>query len=222
MRLGNQQREARVLANRKRTKKTSVGFASGSSLLRMMLLSRWSAVRHVSSLRSSIPTSTDYSSTRETATFILIRAITYATLFVGFLLVFLPARVLSWYGIVRPGSIGAAQVAGVVVGASGAVLALWCIGTLIVIGRGTPAPFDPPRRLVEVGPYRMVRNPMYLGAGLALAGAALFYESWGLLGYCAAFVLVTHLFVVMYEEPTLRATFGAPYERYCERVRRWR
>jgi len=135
--------------------------------------------------------------------------------------VFLPARVLSWSGIVRPAGIGLAQIAGVVVGASGAVLALWCIVTFTVIGRGTPAPFDPPRRLVVVGPYRLVRNPMYIGAGLALAGAALFYESWALLGYGAVFALVMHLFVVVYEEPTLRATFGADYVRYCERVRRW-
>jgi len=137
------------------------------------------------------------------------------------LLVFLPARVLSWSGIVQPVSIGAAQVGGVVVAASGAVLALWCIVAFVVIGRGTPAPFDPPRRLVVVGPYRLVRNPMYIGAGLALAGAALFYESWALFGYCAAFVSVTHLFVVAYEEPTLQATFGDPYVRYCERVKRW-
>ena len=134
---------------------------------------------------------------------------------------FLPARVLSWSGIIRPVSIGAAQVAGLVVGAIGVVLALWCIVTFIAIGRGTPAPFDPPRRLVIVGPYRLVRNPMYIGAGLALAGAALFYESWALLAYCAAFAVVTLLFVVVYEEPTLRATFGEPYVSYCQRVNRW-
>lgn len=62
---------------------------------------------------------------------------------------------------------------------------------------------------------------MYIGAALALAGAGVFYESWALLAYCAAFVLVMHLFVVAYEEPTLRASFGAPYLGYCERVRRW-
>ena len=137
------------------------------------------------------------------------------------MLVFLPARVLSWSGIVRPASIGAAQIAGVVVGASGAALALWCIVTFMVIGRGTPAPFDPPRRLVAVGPYRLVRNPMYIGAGLAVVGAALFYESWALLVYGVVFAFAMHLFVVLYEEPTLRATFGADYVRYCERVRRW-
>ena len=153
--------------------------------------------------------------------FILARAVTYATLFIGFLLVFLPARLLSWSGIARPVSIGAAQVTGAIVGAAGFVLALWCILTFVVIGRGTPAPFDPPRRLVDAGPYRVVRNPMYIGAALALAGAALFYESWALVGYCAIYALVMHLFVVLYEEPTLRSTFGALYVGYCERVGRW-
>jgi protein-S-isoprenylcysteine O-methyltransferase Ste14 len=123
--------------------------------------------------------------------------------------------------MVRPVDLGTAQIAGVVVGVIGAVLALWCIMTLTVVGRGTPAPFDPPRRLVVAGPYRLVRNPMYVGAALALAGAALFYESWALLGYCAAFLLLTHLFVVLYEEPTLRATFGPFYTNYSDRVGRW-
>jgi protein-S-isoprenylcysteine O-methyltransferase Ste14 len=154
-------------------------------------------------------------------TFILVRALTYAALFIGFFLVFLPARVLAWSGIVRPAEVGAVQVAGIIIGAIGAALALWCIGTFIVIGRGTPAVFDPPRRLVIVGPYRLVRNPMYIGAGLALAGAALFYGSWALLSYGAAFALITHVLVVAYEEPTLRRTFGDGYDRYCQRVHRW-
>ena len=134
---------------------------------------------------------------------------------------FLPGRVLEWTGIVRPTSIGAAQVAGMVIGASGAVLALWCILTFVAIGRGTPAPFDPPRRLVTAGPYRFVRNPMYIGAALALAGAALFYQSSALLWYGAAFGLIMHLFVVVYEEPTLRSSFSAEYIDYCKRVKRW-
>jgi protein-S-isoprenylcysteine O-methyltransferase Ste14 len=129
--------------------------------------------------------------------------------------------VLAWSGIVRPQHIGPLQLVGVVVGLIGAILALWCIITISVVGGGTPAPFDPPRRLVDVGPYRWVRNPMYVGASLALAGAALFYESWALVIYCAAFLLIAHLFVVLHEEPTLRATFGPSYLRYCERVGRW-
>lgn len=153
---------------------------------------------------------------------VLFRALTYAALFIGFLLVYVPARVLSWSGVTRPTTMGAPQVAGMVVAAVGAALAVWCILTFVWIGKGTPAPFDPPRRLVARGPYRLLRNPMYLGAGLALAGAALFHESRALLAYAALFVAVTHLFVVVYEEPTLRQTFGEDYEAYCRQVHRWR
>ena len=62
---------------------------------------------------------------------------------------------------------------------------------------------------------------MYIGAGLALAGAALFYESWPVLSYAGLFFLVTHFFVVLYEEPALRRTFGEEYEAYRGRIRRW-
>jgi protein-S-isoprenylcysteine O-methyltransferase Ste14 len=157
----------------------------------------------------------------EVSMFVLVRTITYAALFIGLVLVFVPARLLSWSGIGRPAAIGVPQVAGMVIGAAGAAVALWCIFTFAFVGRGTPAPFDPPRRLVIRGPYRFVRNPMYIGAGLALASAALCYESWPLLGYAGLFFLTTHLFVVLYEEPTLRRTFGQEYEAYCRQVRRW-
>jgi protein-S-isoprenylcysteine O-methyltransferase Ste14 len=152
--------------------------------------------------------------------FVFIRAVTYSTLFIGLVLVFLPAQLLP-SGIVRPETIGASQILGMVVAVGGGAIALWCILTFAVVGRGTPAPFDPPRRLVVSGPYAVVRNPMYIGAGLALVGAALSYQSLALLGYAAAFLLVTHLFVVLYEEPTLQRTFGTEYETYCRQVRRW-
>jgi protein-S-isoprenylcysteine O-methyltransferase Ste14 len=152
---------------------------------------------------------------------VLVRAVTYSALFIGLLLIYLPARVLSWSGIVRPSAIAVPQVAGMVFGAAGAAIALWCIFTFAAIGKGTPAPFDPPRRLVIRGPYRFVRNPMYIGAGFALASAALFYGSWPLLVYAGLFFLATHLFVLSYEEPTLRRTFGPDYEAYCHQVHRW-
>ena len=152
---------------------------------------------------------------------VLVRAITYAALFIGFVLVFLPARVLSWSGLTPPAALGLWQVAGCVAGAAGGMLALWCVATFAITGKGTPAPFDPPRRLVTQGPYGVVRNPMYIGAALALAGAALYYQSWPLAGYDALFLLAAHLFVVWYEEPTLRRTFGAVYDAYCRQVRRW-
>jgi protein-S-isoprenylcysteine O-methyltransferase Ste14 len=153
--------------------------------------------------------------------FVLLRAIVYATLFAGLVLVFVPGRVLSRSGIVAPTTIGAAQTAGMMLAASGAALAAWCVLTFALVGRGTPAPFDPPRRLVTRGPYRFVRNPMYLGAGSAVAGAALFYQSLPLLGYTGVFAVLAHLFVVLYEEPALRRRFGQDYEGYCRRVGRW-
>lgn len=153
--------------------------------------------------------------------FVLVRAITYAALFIGLVLIYTPARLLSWSGIRGPDAIGVPQAVGVVIVTVGAAVALWCIFTFASVGRGTPAPFDPPRKLVVQGPYRLVRNPMYIGAGMALVGAALFYESWPILGYTAIFFLIAHLFVSWYEEPTLRRNFGPEYEAYCHRVGRW-
>ena len=154
--------------------------------------------------------------------FVLFRAITYAALFIGLVLIYVPARLLAWAGIAYPESIGAQQVAGMVIGTLGAVIALWCIFAFAFIGRGTPAPFDSPRRLVIRGPYHFVRNPMYLGAGLALVGTALFYQSLPILGYTFLFFLAAHLFIVWVEEPTLLRTFGGEYEAYCRQVSRWR
>ena len=153
--------------------------------------------------------------------FVLARTIVYASLFIGFLLIYLPGRFLAWSGVTRPPLTGPQQIAGMVIGGAGAAVAFWCIFTFAFVGKGTPAPFDPPRRLVIRGPYRFVRNPMYIGALFTLIGAALFYGSLPILEYTGLFLLVTHLFVILYEEPTLRRTFGEQYEAYCRTVRRW-
>lgn len=153
--------------------------------------------------------------------FVLFRTITYATLFIAVVLIYLPARVLAWAGVAHPAAMALPQISGLLIGSMGAIIALWCVFAFAWIGKGTPAPFDPPRRLVIRGPYRFVRNPMYIGAASALAGAALFYTSAALLGLVILFLLVTHLFVVLYEEPTLRRSFGVEYAAYCVRVHRW-
>ena len=91
----------------------------------------------------------------------------------------------------------------------------------VVEGRGTPAPIAPTERLVVGGPFRWVRNPGYISVIALLVGQALLFGSAVLLA-CAALVAIGfHLFVVFYEEPTLRRQFGAEYENYCRRVRRW-
>ena len=153
--------------------------------------------------------------------FVTVRAITYATLFIGFFLIAMPARLLVWSGLTAPETTGWPQLLGMAFTAAGAALTLWCVATFVFVGRGTPAPFDPPRRLVARGPYAFIRNPMYVGAALAMSGVALYYGSWWLLGYVGFFLTVTHLFVVIYEEPTLGETFGEAYAEYRAGVGRW-
>jgi protein-S-isoprenylcysteine O-methyltransferase Ste14 len=152
---------------------------------------------------------------------ILARTVVYVTLFVAFVLVFVPARLLSWSSLPRPRHVGAYQVAGACLVVAGGALVLWCVLAFALVGKGTPAPFDPPQRLVVRGPYRFVRNPIYIGAIIAMIGAALFYGSWPLVGYSAVLGLGFHLLVRLYEEPTLQRMFGEEYEEYRRRVRRW-
>lgn len=91
----------------------------------------------------------------------------------------------------------------------------------LTTGRGTPAPFDPPLEFVASGPYRYVRNPMYVGAAMVLIGAGLALSSPAVVALGFVFLLLMHLLVVLYEEPALTARFGAPYERYRSTVPRW-
>jgi protein-S-isoprenylcysteine O-methyltransferase Ste14 len=80
---------------------------------------------------------------------------------------------------------------------------------------------DPPRKFVAAGPYRCVRNPMYIGGFLVLAGFGLYEQSPAILFFALPWLLLAHLFVMLYEEPHLRATFGTPYDTYCRSVPRW-
>lgn len=153
--------------------------------------------------------------------FTLMRALTWATLFVALLLVFVPRAILRASGVVRAPSPSPLALAGGVLAVLGGALATWCILTFVIVGRGTPAPFDPPRRLVVRGPYRYLRNPMYLGAVFLLVGAGLYAGSLALAAYAVVFVAVSDQFVRRYEEPTLRRTFGADYAEYCRATRRW-
>jgi protein-S-isoprenylcysteine O-methyltransferase Ste14 len=106
--------------------------------------------------------------------------------------------------------------------AAGIALYLACaFWGFAIRGRGTPAPFDPPRKLVSEGPYRFVRNPMYWGVFSVVLGEAAMFHSRVLLELALGFLVATSLFVLLYEEPVLRRKFGAEYEEYCRRVPRW-
>lgn len=126
--------------------------------------------------------------------------------------------------LVLPGGdfeIGPVRYLGVPLVALGGAVYLRCAWDFARVGLGTPAPIDPPRKLVAGGLYRQVRNPMYLGVLSVLLGEGLFFESRRVLGLALFAFLASHLFVVSYEEPTLRRKFGADYEEYCRAVPRW-
>jgi protein-S-isoprenylcysteine O-methyltransferase Ste14 len=90
-----------------------------------------------------------------------------------------------------------------------------------VIGGGTPAPIAPTRILVVKGLHRFVRNPMYLGVSLVIAGQAWLFHSLHIAIYTVCMLLIANLFVIFYEEPTLRKQFGEEYDRYRATVPRW-
>jgi protein-S-isoprenylcysteine O-methyltransferase Ste14 len=109
-----------------------------------------------------------------------------------------------------------------ILGLVGAAIYSWCaFWAFAAVGRGTPAPIDPPRRLVVHGLYRVMRNPMYVGVGSILAAEAIGFRSGDLAVYWVIFLFCVNLFVLFYEEPALRRKFDAEYEDYCRRVPRW-
>jgi len=149
--------------------------------------------------------------------FALARALIVAPLFISLWMYFVPRWIAGAHAF------DDARPAGWIVVAIGAAIGLPCVWEFAWRGLGTPAPFDPPRRLVITGPYRFVRNPMYVGMGVALIGESIVYPHITrlmLLLVLALWVMVT-LFIIGYEEPTLRRMFGDDYQHYCRNVRRW-
>jgi pimeloyl-ACP methyl ester carboxylesterase/protein-S-isoprenylcysteine O-methyltransferase Ste14 len=143
----------------------------------------------------------------------LLRALAAFLILPGLIAYAVPA-LLAWpIVIVRP--------AGVVVMAIGTLLLLWCARDFYVTGKGTLAPWDPPRTLVTVGLYRFSRNPMYVAIGVLLAGWALATGSTRLWLYAFALMVAFHLRVVFYEERRLADAHRAAWPRYRASVPRW-
>jgi len=143
-------------------------------------------------------------------------------------LIVAPAFISLWtyfvpLWIIGRTAFGAPRPLGWIVVAIGAGISLPCVWEFAWRGLGTPAPFDPPRRLVISGPYRFVRNPMYVGMGIALIGEALVFPNvtWLMLAMVVSLWAVLSVFIIEYEEPSLRRMFGAEYEAYFREVHRW-
>ncbi len=150
----------------------------------------------------------------------VLKTLVFAVMAPGSVTVLIPALILGGGGSVslEPGWTLALGVVPVVIGAA---LLAWSFSRFVVEGRGTPAPYDPPVSLVIRGPYRWVRNPMYVGLVAVLLGEAAVLRSIALLAYAVAVWLAFHVFVVLYEEPVLRRRFSDAYEEYARSVPRW-
>lgn len=110
---------------------------------------------------------------------------------------------------------------GLVVAVAGLVPAVWTARLFLTVGEGTPAPWAPPKRLVVLGPYRHVRNPMIMGVLGVLAAESLLLGSWPIAGWMLVFCLVQMIYLISVEEPTLERRFGEDYRRYKANVPRW-
>jgi protein-S-isoprenylcysteine O-methyltransferase Ste14 len=106
--------------------------------------------------------------------------------------------------------------------ALGFALLVECFGRFAIQGRGTPAPIAPPDRLVVTGAYRRVRNPMYVAIVSMVLGQAALFADWRLAAYAVALWAFFHVWVLAYEEPTLRGQFSEDYAAFCAAVPRWR
>src|SRR5579859_7898573 len=110
--------------------------------------------------------------------------------------------------------------AGIVI-VAGVTLYVACLWVFASVGRGTPGPWDAPRQFVAVGPYRWVRNPIYIAALLVMVGEAWLFLSLPLVFYAATAAVGFNLFVVGYEERVLSRRFGSEYAAYRRTVSRW-
>ena len=148
---------------------------------------------------------------------LVVRNVVFTVVVPGLGGAWLPCRLLTHgHGIPAPAAWEAVPVI-----AAGAALYFWCAWNFAAVGGGTPGPWDAPRRVVAHGPYRWVRNPIYLAALLVVLGEAWLFTSPRLLAYAGVMAACFHLFVTGYEERTLARRFGPAYLEYRRAVPRW-
>lgn len=152
---------------------------------------------------------------------LLLRSIFFTILQPGTAVVLIP------YWLISSGSAGILsshqplRYLGVPLIVTGSAGLLWCIREFFSRGRGTISPIDPPKSLVVRGLYKYVRNPMYVSVVTILIGEATFFMSLPVLIEAGVFIILAHIFVAGYEEPSLRRGFGESYERYTQAVGQW-
>jgi protein-S-isoprenylcysteine O-methyltransferase Ste14 len=148
---------------------------------------------------------------------LLIRNLVFTIVIPGGAGMLVPWLIVSAGGAVP---VVAAWPAVLVIGAGAGVYG-WAVASFAIVGRGTPGPWDAPRRVVAAGPYRWVRNPIYIAALLIVAGQAMLFASPLVLAYTCLLAVGFQLIVVGYEEPNLVRRFDGDYEAYRQSVPRW-
>ncbi len=144
----------------------------------------------------------------------------------GTALVFVPSAIL-WFSAgprTAKAFAGPAQPEfwiGILFAAIGLTFAAWTVRLFLRAGEGTPAPWDPPKRLVVRGPYRHVRNPMITSVLFMLGAESLFFGSWHLAGWTLIFLAINAIYFPLMEEPGLERRFGEEYRQYKANVPRW-
>lgn len=144
----------------------------------------------------------------------------YLFLLVPFFIIWIPYEIMSAYGHVIEFNNGIFQYVGLVFIALGVVAYIWCSGSFVFYARGTPIPFTPTKELVVTGPYKYVRNPLYIAGTLILLGETLLFQSKGIFIYALIMFGVFNVHVFM-EETHLEDKFGKKYEQYRNDVPRW-
>ncbi len=148
----------------------------------------------------------------------ILKTIVFTIFVPGTVTVLIPYWLMGGYPPLAPGLL---TWLGIAVTLVGAAIYFRCAWEFAVRGLGTPAPIAPTKFLVTTALHRYVRNPMYIGVALAIAGQAALFRRVHLVEYAAGMLLIAHVFVILYEEPTLRRQFGESYEEYRRSVPRW-
>jgi protein-S-isoprenylcysteine O-methyltransferase Ste14 len=152
---------------------------------------------------------------------LVVKNILFAILVQGSVAGYVPYLLLRRSGDLSQPSISAQTIIACAIGLLGIGIAVHCIWGFAFHGQGTPAPFDPPKKLVAHGMYRYTRNPMYIGVLLILTAETLLFTSRDMLIYAIVVAAGFHLYVLLIEEPRLRKRFGESYVEYCRTVPRW-
>ncbi len=144
----------------------------------------------------------------------------------GTVLIYVPAAIL-WLLADQPGGMAPAGppqpqfFIGILLALAGLGTAVWTVRLFLIVGRGTPAPWAPPKKLVVRGLYRYVRNPMIMSVLVMLGAESLLLGSWYLAAWMLVFFLLNAIYFSRVEEPRLEQRFGESYRRYKANVPRW-